>query len=82
MKTKRKTDNVSIDLARFVDRANWPDDLNKAKAFAQQAFKQFQWKEKIPQFLSELDRADTVEKVQQLVIYPLLSGEGLQVIKF
>lgn len=68
-------------LEDYVNAANWPTDLEAAKEFAREAVTQWQWKEKAPKFLGEIDRATSIKRVQEIVIYPILSGEGNAVLK-
>jgi len=70
-----------MSLDQYVNASNWPTDLEEAKTFAREAIEQFKWKEKVPGFLRQVDKATTVARLQEIVIYPLMSGEGLKVIK-
>ena len=65
----------------FVNKNNWPQDLEYARAFAHEAVNTWKWKRKSETIKQEIDAATSVARLQQLVIYPLLSGEGLTVIK-
>lgn len=65
----------------YVNEANWPKGLDEAKAFGVEGITAWAWKEKAPKFIMQINRATSVKRVQQLVIFPLLSGEGLGVIK-
>lgn len=69
------------DLTKYANQANWPSDLNAAKDFAREAVTTWKWKEKAPKFLAEIDEARTIKRLQEIVIYPLLSGEGMKAIK-
>lgn len=70
-----------MNTKRYIDQTNWPTDLEKAKQFAREAVGEWKWKDKAPKFLRQIDRATSVKRLQEIVIYPLLSGEGLAVIK-
>lgn len=69
------------DLNYYANKDNWPSDLVLAKEFAKQAIKEWDFKEKAPRFIAQIEAAPTVKRVQELTLYPLLSGEGLKVIK-
>lgn len=69
------------DPNKYVNQANWPTELAQAKEFAKEAVTTWKWKEKAPKFIAEIERATTVKRLQEIVIYPLLSGEGLKAIK-
>lgn len=64
----------------YVDESNWPSTLEEAKQFAREALEAWAYKDKVPQFLEEVDKATSILRVQKIVVYPLLSGEGLGVI--
>jgi hypothetical protein len=70
-----------MSLEQYVDASTWPTDLAEAKEYGKTAVNQFKWKEKVPTFLDQIDKASSVKRVQEIVIYPLLSGEGLGVVK-
>lgn len=78
---KESKNVTSEELEYYVNEANWPTDLEAAKEFAKEAVLKWQWNEKKPRFIAKIDRARTVKQVQELLIYPLLSGEGMGVIK-
>jgi len=65
----------------YVDDRNWPQDLDEAKEFAAEAIEAWAFKDKQEKFLMEINACSTLKRVQELVIYPLLSGEGIGVIK-
>lgn len=69
-----------MSLEYYADQNNWPSDLSDAKEFGKDALKDWKWKKKAPIFMAQIDRAKTVKRIQELVIYTLLSGEGLKVI--
>lgn len=68
-------------VEHYVNEANWPKGLDEAKAFGVEGITAWAWKDKAPKFIMQINRATSVKRVQQLVIFPLLSGEGLGVIK-
>lgn len=72
---------MSHPVEYYVNAANWPTDLAEAKAFGEEAVTAWAWKEKAPKFIREINNATSVRRIQTLVIYPLLSGEGLAVVK-
>lgn len=69
------------DLNHYVNKNNWPTDLEPARLFAREAIIKWIYKEKITRFLRQVDSATSVKRIQEITIYPLLSGEGLKVIK-
>lgn len=71
----------SKELEYYANKDNWPSDLEKAKEFAKGALKKWKWKEKAPKFISKIENASSVSKVQELVLNTMLSGEGLGVTK-
>jgi len=72
---------TDAELEFYVNAKNWPKELEAAKEFARNAILTFQWKKKAPKFLAAIDNASTVKRVQQIVINPILSGEGIGVVK-
>jgi len=68
-------------LEHYVNAANWPSDVEAAREFAREAINRWAFKEKAPKFLAQIDKASTVKRLQEIVIYPLLSGEGLGVVR-
>jgi len=80
-KNKSKDENQAFDLSKFVNQNNWPKELEDAREFARDAVMNWKWKEKSPMFLAQIDNAKTVKRLQEIVIFPLLSGEGMKVIK-
>lgn len=68
-------------LEQYANKDTWPKDLPAAKEYARQAVNEFQWKDKVPELLAEIDKATRIARLQEIVIYPLLSGEGNFVIK-
>lgn len=71
-----------MDINYYADQSNWPNTLDDARLFAHEAISNFKWKKKAPEFKAKIDRAKNVKRVQEVVIYALLSGEGNAVIKF
>lgn len=69
------------DLSFYVNKDNWPTDLEQAKKFGIEASSKWKWKNKSERFIEEIKNCSSVTRVQQLVIFPLLSGDGLKVIK-
>lgn len=69
------------DLEFYVNAANWPSDLEAAKDLARESISKWKFQDKAPKFLREVDKARTVGRLQEIAIYPLLSGAGLGVIK-
>lgn len=69
------------DLSKYVDQANWPTEFTDAKMFAVQAITDWTFEAKRPKFLAQIEKATTIKRLQEIVIYPLLSGEGMKVIK-
>lgn len=65
----------------YVNASNWPTTLAEAKTFGEEAITAWAWKEKAPRFIKQINKATSVKRIQELVIYPLLSGEGLGVVK-
>ena len=68
-------------LEFYANKKNWPLDLEEARKFAQEAIHQWNWPEKAPKFLALIDQAPTIKRMQELVLYPMLSGEGAAVIR-
>lgn len=68
-------------LEKYAAAANWPSDLSAAKEFARQAINEWDFKQKAPEFLAKIDRATTIKRLQELIIYSMLSGQGHGVIK-
>jgi hypothetical protein len=67
------------DLEKYANSANWPNTLGECKTFATEAVQTWKWKKKAPEFIKEIEGATSIKRVQEIVIYPLLSGEGLAV---
>ena len=72
---------TNTDLSFYVSEVNWPNELEPARDFARQAVSEWKWKDKSEKILREIEKAGTIKRLQQLVIYPILSGEGIGVIK-
>ncbi len=70
-----------MELTDYVNSANWPTELDPAKEFAREAVSKWIWKDKAPDFLVKIDNARTIHQLQEIVIYPILSGEGNAVLK-
>ena len=68
-------------LETYADQSNWPTDLEAAKAFAHEAIAVWKWQQKAPYYKALVDQATSVKRVQEVIIYPLLSGEGIGVIR-
>lgn len=69
------------ELAKYVNAAGWPKDLEGAKQYGHEAITKWDFTEKAAKYHRLVDAADTVSKVQRIVINTLLSGEGLGVVK-
>lgn len=67
---------MSNNLDYYINKNNWPNDLDEAKSFAHDAVSIWKYKEKAPEFMAKIDRAPSVAEVQKLVVYSFLSGEG------
>lgn len=68
-------------LAFYANKDNWPGDLEQAREFARKAINEWDWKEKTPKFLAKVDAAKSVAQLQNIVLMPMLSGEGLGVLR-
>lgn len=68
-------------MEHYIDGRNWPQDLEGAKAFANEAVDNFKYKEKIPAFKRDIESARSVEKLQYMIVNAIMSGEGLGVMK-
>ena len=77
-KEKKMMKNQTLD--QEIQSISWPTDLLEAKEVARKIFANWQWKKKRPQFDGELERATNVKRVQELVYYTYLSGDGNGVI--
>lgn len=69
------------DLEYYVNAANWPTDLEAAKELTRESISKWKFQKNAPKFLRQVDEACTISRLQQIAIYPLLSGSGLGVIK-
>lgn len=78
---KKPSEDSTKGLEKYVDAKNWPSDLEQAKAFGKQAVSHFKFKDKIPKFKMAINKANSVAKVQFIVINAIMSGEGKAVIK-
>lgn len=65
----------------YVNKDNWPSDLDHAKAFAMEALTTFKFQKKVPQFRAAVEKATTAARVQYIVINAILSGDGYGVVK-
>ena len=70
-----------MNLEDYANASNWPTSLEEAKQFAHDAISHFKWKNKIPVFAQQIETATTIKRLQEIVIYPILSGEGMKSIK-
>ena len=61
----------------FVAAENWPDTVAEARIFAHKAIDTFKFERKKAEFRRLVDKFNTVERIQRLIINALLSGEGL-----
>lgn len=68
-------------MEQYIDQTNWPTDLAEAKVFANQAVDNFKFKEKIPAFKRDIEKAQSVDKLQFMIVNAIMSGEGLGVMK-
>ena len=75
---KKMIENQTLD--QRIQSISWPEDLLEAKEIARKLFATWQWKKKRPMFDGELERATNVKRVQELVYYTYLSGDGNGVI--
>lgn len=66
----------------YVNQDNWPNDLMSAREFAREAILAWTWKKKAPERLAQVNRAKTIKRLQEIVAYAVLAGEGNSVIKY
>ena len=71
-----------MSLEYYVNKDNWPTDLEEAREFARQAISEWKFKDKVEKHLRNVERATSVERLQQLIVQTMLSGEGLGTIKY
>lgn len=72
---------MSNNLEYYINKANWPSDLENAKVFAHDAISAWNFKEKAPEYIAKVDRARSLQEVQRIIIFTFLSGEGLSTTK-
>lgn len=68
-------------INKYINKNNWPNDLNDAKQFAKSALSEFKFRKKIDKFAKDVDAATTVHRVQFIIINAIMSGDGFGVIK-
>ena len=68
-------------MDQYIDQNNWPDNLEDAKVFANDAVDNFKYKDKAPAFKRYIALSRSIEKLQFMIINAMLSGENMGVVK-
>ena len=77
--TKRNYEAPTMET--FINKDNWPTELAEAKVFAMQAVDTFAFKDKIPAFKRDIEKATSVNKLQFMIVNAAMSGSGLSVLR-
>ena len=70
-----------MDVLTYINKDNWPSDIEGAREFAREALECFKYRDEVPKLLKAVEQATCVARVQYIIVNAILSGEGNKVIK-